>query len=220
MRELYERILQSLFEANHLSTTEEQARYLENLRPAVVRLWDAYQRQEGIQNATHYDDLSTQAAYLLRYFPSYTQPIRETLLAFAREITSGLNVERVRVAFFGSGPEPELFGLLQFLRSNASAARIVEARLYDVAAGPWLPSREINLNRLVPLAWGVNRIETQSVELDLSRPNGIRELGGLDFSVLHLAVFQNCLNEIAPNSYAAVCENIAQLLRFMPTGSL
>ena len=221
MRDAYERILTSLFDANDLRTPEEQGRYLEGLRPAAVRLWQAYQQQQGIGQATHYDQAAIQAAYMLRYFPSYTQPIVRTVTLLAAFGDRTLDQETVRAVFFGSGPAPELHGLLRVLRTRFPAARRIVAHLFDIASTTWQPSREIIVNHLLPLIWAGGHIEVNASTFDVSHPDALQHFGGQQVVAgAHLAVFQNCLNEIPVAAHATVRANVLQILRAMPRGSV
>src|SRR4051812_19784011 len=115
MSSLIEIIVRALFEANNCVTPAGQAEYLRSLRPAVRALWDAYRDPSGVVHNPQYVAAATQAVYMLRYFPGYTQLLPTCLSAQEPGHLVTMNDPIVRAAYFGAGPAPEVYGTLQFL---------------------------------------------------------------------------------------------------------
>lgn len=220
MNAVYRRILEALFEANNCNTPDEQARYLQGLKPAALDLWNAYQQQTGIHRSTRYDVTATQAAYMLRYFPSYSQLVPACLSDSTIAGLTTFNEEGIGAVFFGAGPAPELYGFLQFLKANEPAAAMLRAHLFDVASDEWQLSREINVNRLLPLAWN-GETDVVAEEFDLADANAVCNFSGRQWlQAANLVVFQNCLNEIPEDCHTVVRTNILEILRMMAGGRL
>jgi len=219
VNEIYRRILEALLEANNRNTPEEQADYLRSLKPAARALWQAYQQQAGINADAQYDEPAVQAAYMLRYFPSYSQLVFQSLNTIGN--VASFNEEHARVAFFGPGPAPELLGVLQSLRQRLPHQIPITATLFDRASNAWQPSRQINVERLLPLIWNGDLITIQERELDFSHAAASQDVTVREvLANADLVIFQNCVNEIPQASQAAFHANAIEFHRLMRPGSV
>ncbi|MBI3743294.1 MAG: hypothetical protein HY261_03290 [Chloroflexi bacterium] len=214
---MYDQILKALFEANSCKTDKEEIAYLNGLKPSAQQLWDAYQNQAV---KVSYADSNIRAAYLLRYFPPYTQLIQQVLLGVDRNALKTLNQTSIKACFFGAGPAPELYGFLRFLKRSHPRAKSVDAHLYDVSRDDWQFALEINRRTLIPQFW--NSLRTLTVKFDIAKPRAI-QLGGQVRGTLQLSdivVFQNCLNEVPPSSRGVLRANLRQLVGAMKMGAI
>lgn len=220
MKDLLQRILDSLFRAGGKRTPQEQAEFLRELRPAAQQLWHAYQQQHGIHADAKYAESAVQAIYMLRYFPAYTQLIRERL-AFALECGFiPLDAETIEAAYFGAGPGPEVYGTLQFLQESVPTARRCIAHLFDIGDKTWAPSRAVNVDELVPLVWSRDALQIASSRFDIATQPILSVKEHRALVSCHLVVFQNCLNEIPADRYGFVRDNLLEILRLMPAKSV
>ena len=114
---MYDKILGEIFAKNGLENTDSQINYLQSLKPAAKRLWQAYQSQAV---AIDYSEPKIQEVYLLRYFVPYSR----LLSAVLKKMESQGNVISSKggllsACFFGCGPGPELAGLIRHLKQRS-----------------------------------------------------------------------------------------------------
>ena len=213
---MYDLILTELYRLNRLQSAAEKAQYLQSLQPVVHFLRDSYRRP--FVNVD-YRAKKTQAAYMLTYVPQYSQIICIILNELKHALASPFNQEDLTASFFGSGPLPELYGLLQFLRANFSVIRKVTAYAFDIYADEWTYSRNITKNHLIPSIWRDHQLELKSKTFDLSQAESVEEYRDIIASS-KLIVFQNCLNEVRPSQHSTVLNNFTSLVNSMSSNSI
>lgn len=123
-----------------------------------------------------YSDPLFQSAYLLEYFPLYIDII-DDLLVHALwweknhypQSQPGADEmairERLDVALYGGGPEPELFGLLKFLKRDYPSVNAV--RLHYLDKNDWERFRTFSHNYLIQYYWGKDFESGENIRMDL-----------------------------------------------------
>ncbi len=136
---MYGELLRGLFAVGNLMTAERQETYLRELQPQVRALRQAYPRYPVVFDSA---DRSVQAAYLLAYLPHYTELLYEVFVRIA-DITTP-----ARLSLFGSGPCPEVVGLLRYIQDcHPQHADALQVTTYDIAHDDWAWSRNKVVNR-------------------------------------------------------------------------
>jgi hypothetical protein len=214
---MYDLILTALYQLNNVNTDAEKARYLQSLQPATLELFRAY--QSSFVNVD-YREPNTQAAYMIRYFPQYSQIIRIILSDLKdRNILLPFNQSDLSVSFFGSGPSPEIYGFLQFLNADFQRVRKVTAYTFDIISDEWSYSREITVKHLLPSIWNNRQFDLVPNGFDLSQANSVDRFTDI-IGLSKLIVFQNCLNEVGQNLYSNVIANLVSLVHAMNSNSI
>ncbi len=229
---MFNALLEGIFESvGKKENREEQIKYLTSLQEPAKALHESYNTQDGC--TPKYEDEKTRHAYLLRYFPFYSQLLPEIL---QKNNDSLPKKKHLTATFFGCGPAPELVGLLQFLRSNTKT-RQVDANLVDIASDHWRHARNIAINYIAARNWAQrfsNFVFTGKWERKLLKNVRLVEadiadkmmFSSSDISGLirksDLVVFQNFLNEIIndDDKRLATIENMKQTLEKLPTNSI
>jgi hypothetical protein len=222
---LYELLIKALFLVNNRSEPQEQARYLNDLKPAARTLRRAYRPGYGNTVSASYENPSIQAVYMLRYFPQYAAIIYVVLEELFEKSALSFIDEVVYLSLFGCGPAPELLGIMQFVKRRFPKSQRVVGHLFDVASEQWATCRGITLEHLIPSIWDKALFEACAVPLDFTQPSLAPDLIGAPgaesvIAKASLITFQNCLNELHPASLTAVSENIIALLQRMKSGGV
>jgi hypothetical protein len=222
---MYELILKALFSMNNRATPQEQARYLNELKPAARALRQAYRPGYGKPVSASYHDPSIQAVYMLRYYPQYAAIVDVVLDELFEKAALSFNDELLSVSLFGCGPAPELWGLMRFIKRRFLKTEMIVAHLFDAASQQWAPCRAITLEHLLPSIWDKNLFETCAMPLDFTQPSLTTRLAsGKDqlrvIEEASLITFQNCLNELPPASHMTVWKNLVAVLQRMKSGGV
>ncbi|MBP0030801.1 hypothetical protein [Roseofilum sp. Guam] len=184
-------------------------KYLQSLQKPAEQLWESY-RSDRVK--VNYSDPSTQAAYLIRYYPHYVQMTYEILQQCSKTFAFG---KKINACFFGSGPCPEVAGLAQFLTKYYPQTKEIFVHVYDIASDQWALSRAITKDFVLPNLWK-GQFSGNAHHLDLCSANSFESVSeAIENS--HLFVFQNCLNEIW--NISTTKENIKILLECAPLNS-
>lgn len=183
--------------------------YLQSLKKPAEQLWESYRSN---QVKVNYSDPSTQAAYLIRYYPHYVQMTYEILQQCSQFFAFG---EKINACFFGAGPCPEVAGLAQFLTKYYPQTKEIFVQVYDIASDQWSLSRAITKDFVIPNLWK-GQFSGNAYNLDLCSSNSFESVSDA-IENSHLFVFQNCLNEIW--NISTTKENIKFLLESAPLNS-
>ena len=202
---MYDELLRGLFEAGNFTTAESQTSYLQSLQQGVKALRQGYAKYPVEVN---YADHAIQAAYLLAYFPHYTEPLYEV---FKRTPDAAIPA---RLSLFGTGPCPEVIGLLRYIRDYLPHhSDALDVTTYDIRHDDWAWSRNVVLNHVVPSFRGLGQCNFLGRRLDLSTPFLLEGVG------TEFCVFQNCLNEIPQGAWDAFARSVIDLYRSLQPGS-
>lgn len=211
---MFEELLNGIFERNGLDDKQAQAQYLSALRPYAKHLWNSYQQQDVTAD---YSETQTQEAYLLRYFPSYTLLVERELDTLQSDGVALPEVELLDACFFGCGPGPEVIGLMQHLAKSKADTTMLTAKFVDIAAETWSHARVIVLAHLTEPLWEPRLLECESFTACLSDMRAMRRI---PLEGCHLAVVQNCLNEVPANVRSKVVDNILEAFRRLSPGAI
>lgn len=190
--------------------------YLQGLQPHVKHLRQNY-RSDNV--TVDYSDPSVQAAYLLAYYPQYTEMTYEVLRNLDRNYLDRCFAERrnLQACFFGAGPAPEIVSWVKYLNCNYSNAKYVVAYTYDIAATTWGKSREVT-KHLVSQIFPQTQLALHGNNINLCQANALFQLKYV-IRECHLFFIQNCLNELAQSSQAFM-NNMDFLFAEMPSNSI
>ena len=208
---IFNQLLEGIFNQQNLIIKESQIEYLQKQQSILTKLASSYRTQTVDVNY-----LKFQNAYLLRYFPFYTPLLQNLLDELVKEDVWLPDANVCRPVFFGCGPAPEFTGLLNHLRSSLPSVKKIEAQFVDKQAVGWQPSLGINLKYVATPRWRGKQFDHESTVADIGEVNLLHKIKSKS---CHLAVFQNCFNEVY-DSPGQVVENIKKLAQVMPVGSL
>lgn len=207
-----DKILGEIFAKNGLENTDSQINYLQSLKPAAKRLWQAY-RSQAI--AIDYSEPKIQEAYLLRYFVPYScllSAVLKKLDSQGNAISSKGGL--LSACFFGCGPGPELAGLIRHLKQKSDRPAMLIARMFDVASVSWEHGRKIIENSIFENEWDAALIESEAVTADISAEALLANSKNVRSSVeeADLIVFQNCLNELNTERKLVTATNLRAVI--------
>lgn len=213
---MYETILNLIFQARGLEDEDDQAAFLSGLKAPARRLWNAYQSNSI---SIDYSNENYQLAYMLRYFPFYSQVIRQILNMRAENdqaLPFGHN--NVVVSLFCSGPVPEAYGISQFLNDYYPDTESLEINTFDLHVEGWTDPRNITVENLIPEVLPDCELEVVTHEFDLRQPFDEELNETIERS--DLIVFQNCLNEISTAKRPRVKRTMSAIMSNMSPNSL
>ena len=93
---------------------------------------------------------------------------------------------------------------------------MVSATFVDIAIDTWHHSININIGCVVSRIWDAELCDYQSKRVDIADPNLLRKI---KVGACHLAVFQNCFNEVS-DKLEDVILNIKKICQKMPAGAV
>ena len=191
---MYNHILDGLTKINQTNNLEL---YLQDLQPYVKRLRKNY-CSDNVK--VDYSDPNVQAAYLLAYYPQYTEMTYEVLCNLAQNHLNMCFAEHreLQACFFGAGPAPETVSWVKYLNRNYSTAKYVVAHTYDLAAATWSGSREIT-KHLVSQFFPDIKFTLNGTNLNLCQMNALFPIKHI-IQNCYLFFVQNCLNEFVETS--------------------
>ena len=176
--------------------------HLRSLRPALAALRRSY-RANTVR--VHYENPATACAYLLAYIPHY---IKQAAAAFEFTELVACRPRALKVGFFCTGPSPESVALALHLRQQLRCHDL-EIHLFDNRPRAWdligKPLRQLGCTYHWP-----EEVRFVTHQVDLGTPGGLQRhldvIGELD-----LAMFQNCLNELATDDFHRPVEVLVSL---------
>ena len=183
---------------------------LRSLRPALAALRRSY-RANTVR--VHYEDPATACAYLLAYIPHY---IKQAAEAFEFTKFVAYRPRTPKIGFFCTGPSPESVALAHHLRGRLWSHDL-EIHLFDDRPRTWdlvgEPLRRLGCSHHWP-----EEVRFITHQVDLGTPGGLQRhldvIGELD-----LAMFQNCLNELATDGFHRPAEVLVSLTERLREGA-
>jgi len=184
--------------------------HLRSLRPALAALRRSY-RANTVR--VHYEDPATACAYLLAYIPHY---IKQAAEAFEFTKFVAYRPRTLKIGFFCTGPSPESVALAHHLRGRLWSHDL-EIHLFDDRPRTWdlvgEPLRRLGCSHQWP-----EDVRFITHQADLGTPAGLQRhldvIGELD-----LAMFQNCLNELATDGFHRPAEVLVSLTERLREGA-
>ena len=213
---MYSEILKALYQLNNAHSEEEKVRYLQSLQDPARALWLRYKNQYV---RVDYADYATQAAYILRYFPQYSQIIRILLNQLkAKGVFLSASDKAINCALFGSGPCPEACGIVQYVNDIRLDVKTFQYTSFDINANSWGYSRDITQQHILPSLFR-DSIKGSAANFDLSLPINMENFDKT-IGEMNLVVFQNCLNEINPAKYTQTLANLLEIYNRLSSNTL
>lgn len=205
---MYNELLNGIYSANNLNNDIAKANYLRSLQEHVRNLRQAYRTYP-----VHFDytNRNIQEAYLLTYFPHYTDFLWKTLNFTGNQIA---NENINELILFGSGPCPEIIGFLRYVNQHNPQNQEIKVSMFDIAIEDWGWTRHIVYNFAVPSYLNGATCRRSIGTFDLRNPFNI----AVD-DRKKLCVFQNCLNEIEPATHNNLIRSISSLFERLPNDS-
>lgn len=218
---MYTEILQGLIKKNKITSEDLKISYLRSLHATVIDLWNSYRKNYFYLDYKH---CKIQEAYMLRYFPSYSELVYLELKAKSDLIKFHDN--NINCILFGSGPCPEAYGIIKFINEYQKERRNINFVSLDKVAEHWEATRSITINELIPCINKDNKFRINSWKYDLTIPIKTYNKESLkSFNTLigksNLIIFQNFLNEINLKINGTnVYQNIVHIYNNLPKGSI
>src|SRR5690606_11328820 len=163
------------------------------------------------------------AAYLLAYYPKYTEVLYYVLQRISRSLTKMFEKDRVRACFLGAGPAPEVIGWVRYLNEFASAPNHAHADLLDKEICGWQKGQEITRYHLAPVYWPKGKLVTSAHQFDFVASDLEEQFENhmvqQAFLFSDLFVMQNCINDQLAKR-PQYLENLVSIFRRMKPGSL
>lgn len=214
---MYDHLLRVVAESHDLSAANLPA-YLRSLQPTLKNLRTSFQTSTQVR--VDYADPSTQAAYMLAYFPHHVLQTAHNLDRACRasaDLRALFQHDRFHVTLLGAGPTPEAVAVVQQCQRMGGAAA-VNIVAFDRDSRGWAPAR--TLARQLAQAISPNvRLAYRSHALDLSRPNALTADAISALCSSQLVIMQNCINEIVNRDASALASNVEAILEAMPARS-
>lgn len=214
----YQTILEAIYSENDAKTDKQKRECLEKLKRTSMSLGREYQprKDQRQEISPNYSRRDYQEAYLLRYFFPYSQPVPYLLnhLMLQKDFPYQLPEDGTLTAsFFGCGPGPELYGLMNYLGSPQSGVDISAAML-DIT--PWEHGRKIVFDHLL------TRAEIHEFKSNLVGNTGdfLPDDSEKWISNSDLIVIQHCLNEKHNARNEQLLENLKQIVQKMKPGAV
>jgi hypothetical protein len=206
---MYNQILSGLYNSVQLNTDENRKKYLESLQEKVRNIRKAYL---SFPVRFAYTNKDTQAGYLITYVPHYSNLIYFVL----RDNRHSIAISNVDdVYFLGSGPCPEIIGLLRYLKDYVEDEKFkLNINILDIDIKEWKWSRDIVFNNVVPTYLNGSKINRREGKIDISKKINV-EFNDSQKIVL----FQNCLNEISESNHSILIGNVQRIYEHMSIGS-
>jgi hypothetical protein len=211
---MFKGLLRGILEQNGLDHVNAKAQYLRELQTQARRLWQSYRTQNVLAD---YSQAKTQEAYLLRYFPFYTRLVETELDDLRERGFSVPDVELLEACLFGCGPGPEVIGLMRFLKNSNAKTTMLIARMVDTAGEEWSYAREICREFVAEPLWAPGLFEYETITTSFSN---VQVLSEIALEGCHIAVVQNCLNEVPDNSQEKTVQTILGAFNRLQTGAI
>ena len=214
----YSAILDAIYSAHGVETEEKRRGYLQQLQESAIELWETYRnsRVEVDYTTSHFQEV-----YLLRYFFPYSL-LAPSVLYYHLEDFFHLEDELLVASFFGCGPGPELYGLMQYLRYFQSDIAMISASMLDIAPASWKYSKNIVSENLLNRTWDPGLYEISEFKLNLAGRDGNFLIANSENWVKEssLIIIQNCLNEIPASKHEQILTNVTHVVDIMKHGAL
>lgn len=205
---IYRSLLREVLRAEDLSSEKAESEYLQSLKPFVKKLRSAYKR-DTIN--IDYADKGIQSAYLLAYFPHYT----DMIFKIFQQHGDAIGIPS-HLSLFGGGPCPEVIGLLRYIDVITPPYSSLAVKAYDINHEAWGWSRNIIKNVICSTEYEFSRRVPIQLE---SEPFNFSEILPPAEPEPDFLVFQNCLNEIPAASQATFVDNFVNRYKSLPNGS-
>jgi hypothetical protein len=206
-----------LFASIGLNTHDEKANYLRGIRPTARQLWASYQTDDDA--TIDYSNAQVQIAYMGRYFPFYTQVIRQEFGKLLRRVRiPALLNDPLTISLFCSGPLPEAWGLSRVLTINGIVPRNFQIYTFDFHVDGWTNCRKIVMDSIRANFFAGRTVHGHSIQFDMRQPMSLHQLNIIGQS--HVTVFQNCMNEISEQGREVLRVSLLEIAGHMPEGAL
>jgi len=218
---MYKEILEGLFDQNRITSEDEKNSYLKSLQNSALYLWKSYRNNYF---NVDYSSRNTQEAYVIRYFPSYSDLIYPELKA--KHTVIKFTGTKINCSLFGAGPCPEVYGVIKFIKEFHIQTEKLNFISFDKISKQWENTRNITINNLIRPNWEATNLKINNCYFDLIYPISSYNVGSLkSFNKLMgnstLIVFQNFLNEInLRKNNINVYYNIVHIYNHLSKGAL
>ena len=202
----YQRIVDTMFD--DISNQQQLCKELELRKSDVQTLRRSFNQD---QPETDYSRKSVCDAYMLMYYPYYIETIHRvfhivdsltpsTFGTFFGEKTN------MTVSFLGTGPSPELLGIISYVAEHQPNVKELQAHLVDMNTASW---SEYRRKYTLPMAtmYGDIRINPKEYTCNLLTCGTCSSLGCSDYLYASdIVVMQNCITDLvtARNKHADI----------------
>ncbi len=212
-------LLLELLDANDCRE-EDLEDELKKTQVYVKQIREEYSRSPS---SVDYSDMYLRAAYLLAYYPKYTEVLYHVLRRVSRELSELFERDRVRACFLGAGPAPEVIGWIRYLNDFTSVPTHAHAYLLDREVCGWQKGQEITRYHLAPIYWPNGKLVTSAHQFDFAA-DGLEQqfenhMVQQAFLFSGLFVMQNCINDQL-REMRQFLDNLVLIFQRMKPGSL
>lgn len=214
---LYENVVGAVRAAHGFAIGDDEgfAVHLQTLVPSLHALRIGY--RSGWGSVTVDYSQGTTEAYLLAYYPHYVGMAWAVLKFLPAQVWPP--GDAVRVCLFGTGPSPEPVAIARYIGNNLPDVSILELHLFDIEPEAWQWAQNVSLQRILPRYWP-GKVDVRAVQqADIGGSGLVSGAAANALAVADLVVFQNCLNELSPDS-SDIRQNVRQLIDAMKPGAI
>lgn len=205
---MYRFLLAEIFKEQNCTSEIEKKKFLKRLSSEFIQLRDSYR---GNYRKLDYSDVNVQYAYLLGYFPIYTEFLSRVL----KNVQDSFDFSDVNdLILCGGGPCPEIISLINYFNKANIQQNQINISVIDNCPDNWESSMRI-VSRYIRSKHSISI--NQHIFLDDYTREGFRL--GYYQSTPKLLVFQNTLSEVLQNNYDSILINIIQALKDLPEDS-
>ena len=211
---ILESILESINVENELLDEKDISDYLNKIKNNFKDLREAY-RNNFVK--INYKDKNNQEAYLLAYYPCYTDLIVD-VLEYININHPKLNIPE-NMCLIGAGPAPEMIGFIKFINNQSKDYENINIELFDIVS-EWSYARNILKN--IVHNFCLTRLKIHNIKIDFSKK--ITSSSSLlkrykSNTYKRIVVFQNIINEIEQKFHEKFIENVLICFKNLVAGS-
>ena len=205
---MYRFLLTEIFKEQNCTSEKEQKKILKRLSSEFIQLRNFYR---GNYRKLDYSDVNVQYAYLLGYFPIYTEFLSQVL----NHVQDTFDISDINdLILCGGGPCPEIISLINYFNKASIQKNQINITVIDNCPDNWDSSIRI-VKRYISSKHSISI--NQHIFLDDYTREGFR----LRYyqTTPKLLVFQNTLSEVLQDNYDSILTNIIQALKDLPEDS-
>lgn len=194
--EPYEHILATMFGGN--SDLSQLCMSLESRKADVRKLRKSFHH---CNPEADYSQAAVCDAYMLSYYPYYIDTVHRLLHTIEEESPESLTTllkgkTKITVSLLGTGPSPELLGLVGYLAEHQMQVESIEAILVDVNTPSW---KQYRMNYTMPLIekYGKVTASHQDITCDLLACECCKIQRCTEFlGASDIVIMQNCVTDL------------------------
>ncbi len=183
---------------------------LNGLRPFLQQVRNAYSR---VPTSFDYNSRYQKGIYMLAYFPFYIEPIYYSFEGYENSINL-MEEDTITISILGGGALPELLGLSKLIGERRGDIRVINVKVFDIYQN-WNAEIGNCTKGLIPHYYsGEVLINTYQADLINLSNEDILNISDAD-----IIVMQNTINDLAPENYGLLKNNLVHVWNNLNQGS-